>query len=381
MADLVPRIKSDFRPATLGSPVRALMRPTLKIEPEDSLALAASRLRQNGSPVLPVVSGNRLIGILSEAVLAKALGNGVEHTDAVQNWLIPAETILAYETGAEALRRLEDGSTLVVVDDQEQLLGLVSANDLWPRRRPPVKPAAVGGMATPLGVYLTTGTTSGGAPKWALILTGAYMALMLVVGAKLASYCGDRLALAGTKADFVATFEFIATLVFFGVIMRLSPLAGTHAAEHQVVHAIEREEDLVPEVVRRMPRVHPRCGTNYAAGALIFLQLFSWEWYSDEGTRLVVAGIATLALWRWVGSLLQFYVTTKPPSERQLANGIKAGQQLLENYSHARVSYPNIWMRLWNAGLFHVALGSSLLLGLVGLIDQYFHLGLLPQVS
>jgi uncharacterized protein YqhQ len=40
-----------------------------------------------------------------------------------------------------------------------------------------------------------------------------------------------------------------------------------------VVHAIERGEPLVLEVVRRMPRVHPRCGTNLVAGIALFLGL------------------------------------------------------------------------------------------------------------
>ena len=43
-------------------------------------------------------------------------------------------------------------------------------------------------------------------------------------------------------------------LTLFLLLMRVSRLAGYHAAEHQTVHAMERNETLVPEIVCRMPR-------------------------------------------------------------------------------------------------------------------------------
>ena len=179
MADLIRPAPSILRPATLSSPVRGLLRPTLKIDADDSLALASIRFRQNGSSVLPVVTDDRLVGVITDSALAAALGSAVETTDPLADWVEPAETIFGYETGAEALRRCSSGKTLVVIDEQDRLLGLISAADLWPRRRPPIRPPHIGGMATPFGVYLTTGNVSGGAPKWALATTGAVMSVMM----------------------------------------------------------------------------------------------------------------------------------------------------------------------------------------------------------
>src|SRR5438270_13233654 len=102
-------------------------------------------------------------------------------------------------------------------------------------------------------------------------------------------------------------------ILFIG--MRLLPLSGIHAAEHKVVHAIERGEALVPEVVSRMPRVHPRCGTNLWAGATIFLGIFSLPWL-DNASRLLIAAIVTFVLWRPVGQLMQGPVHTRPPSKK-----------------------------------------------------------------
>jgi CBS domain-containing protein len=370
----------------LGGPVSKFLRPSLKVESVDSLALAANRFRQNGAGVLPVVEEDRLVGVIINATLAETLGSGVDPTDAVGDWMTPAETILNRETGAEALRRLEGGGTLVVIDEEGRVLGLVSACDLWPRRRVAPRPAVVGGMATPFGVYLTNGSVSGGVPKWALLFTGATMFVMLYV-AMLAAYSGatwldDRHLIATT---YLNSGWMLAAIAIFFLIMRLSPLAGTHGAEHQTVHALEREEDLKPEIIRRMPRVHPRCGTNLAAGASIFLSLFEWDWTKYIGLpgnagadwRLIVAVIATVVFWRRVGGFLQYFVTTKRPNDKQLQSGIKAANMLLERFALAKVTAPSLWQRIWASGMLHVLLGASLMSGLILLFERWH---LLPQV-
>ncbi|MER3495923.1 MAG: hypothetical protein C4320_03425, partial [Armatimonadota bacterium] len=64
----------------------------------------------------------------------------------------------------------------------------------------------------------------------------------------------------------------------FVILFRLLPLAGTHAAEHMAVNALERGEPLDPEVVARMPRTHIRCGTNLAVGAGLFFGISETPW-------------------------------------------------------------------------------------------------------
>ena len=69
---------------------------------------------------------------------------------------------------------------------------------------------------------------------------------------------------------FVGWQIFINLLSFllFLVIVRLTPLAGYHGAEHKVVHAIERYGYATAEQARAMPRAHRRCGTTLLAGIL-----------------------------------------------------------------------------------------------------------------
>jgi hypothetical protein len=291
------------------------------------------------------------------------------------------ETIFNYESGAEALRRVEDGRGLIVIDEQNRVLGLISAADLWPRRRPQARPAAVGGMATPFGVYLTSGTVTGGVSKWALAATGAVMSLMMFA----AALCARPLIgwLDASKLPDAVQTGIYSSFVFalFFAIMRVAPLSGTHGAEHQVVNAIERDEELRPEIVRRMPRVHPRCGTNLTVGALIFLTVWNFDWIPLPEIRLLLAAIATFALWRRLGSLLQYYVTTKRPSDKQLEGGIVAGKMLLERYVVAKSTHASVWQRIWNSGLFQLlagAIATTLLLSGLGLL---FHLDITRLVS
>jgi len=112
-------------------------------------------------------------------------------------------------------------------------------------------------------------------------------------------------------------------------MMRLSPLSGYHAAEHMTVHAIEAGEALEPDIVSRMPRVHPRCGTNLLAAAGVFTILTTN--FSSQITVLTALLVMVLG-WRSIGAMLQTFATTKKPSRKQLENGIAAGMELLDKY-------------------------------------------------
>ena len=340
------------RPTDLSAPIGTLMRPTLTVESGDSLARAAGVLRENGASLLPVLDeGGRLEGVLTDAGLARALGSASEPTDAVGEFLDSPETIAPYATAAEALRRGELGATLVVLDDDRRPVGLVSAVDLWPRRRPPVRPAMVGGMATPFGVYLTTGSVSAGAPWWALMATGAAMLTLLATGAGVAEAAIAH----GLPA---AIAPYLGAGLFF-LFMRLVPLSGIHGAEHQVVNAIEREEILRPEVVRRMPLVHPRCGTNLMVGLAVFSAVCFTEWYGDQMTRLLPATILAFVFARPLGTFVQRYVTTKRPTDRQLESAIRAGEGLLHATATSRSSVANPFRRIWSMGILQVMAGAG----------------------
>lgn len=152
------------------------------------------------------------------------------------------------------------------------------------------------------------------------------------------------------------------------LLFRLSPLAGYHAAEHQVVHALERDEPLIPDVVSRMPRVHPRCGTNLGVAisifSSVFLFFFRCQWLPSEEERASVAtllaAVATLFLWRPLGSFAQQYITTKPATVEQIQSGIDAANELLDRFSTAEHRQATPWSRLRSSGVLHVMAGALL---------------------
>src|SRR4051794_29569143 len=100
----------------LGQPLGSFMRPTMRVAPEDSLEQAARRMKENGSPVLPVVDGHFLKGIVTEQSLAAALGRGAKPTDSVESACDhQALPVASYSTGAEALRRFDESSAAALV--------------------------------------------------------------------------------------------------------------------------------------------------------------------------------------------------------------------------------------------------------------------------
>jgi len=362
-------------PTALSSPVGHLMRPTLSCSDEDSVERAAGELRRNGGGILPIVVEGKLAGVLTETTLAIALGNGLSLFASCREATSEAFTIAPYQSGAEALRLLSemDLPTLVVVDDADRVVGLISPSDLYPRRRHLPRPSPVGGMATPFGVYLTNGGLHGGVGLPAVMATGALMFTMLTTSIVLSAYGVSLLDRTSASEVLKGVLFNGAILALFLGMMRLAPLSGTHGAEHMVVHAIERGEELTPEVVSRMPRVHPRCGTNLSVAMGLFSGISFTPWVADPFIRTLVAALVTLFLWRPLGSFAQQYITTKKPNAKQLRSGIKAGTELIEKYSTHRFSSPGIPARIWNSGLLHVICGSTLTyLALEG-VQRLFH--------
>jgi len=290
----------------------------------------------------------------------------------------------------ETLRR-SPLPTLPILDPETGRIIAVLAR---PEAIPPPVPPRLGGMATPLGVYLHDGVSSGGAGFWGLLLTGVIMSLFALTAQ--AAVHGLALAAAAHPA-FLAEWQKVPPglrewlsaispwlpLPFVFGLLRLAPLSGTHAAEHQVVHCIERSAPLSLPCVRAMPRVHPRCGTNLFAGFSLFLLTFvsvfsaaeASGWPPLDGASLGAMLAAPLALfgWRRVGGWVQQWFATRPATDKQIAGAIFAAEQVLsrrrqrlERGGEPRFAF---FRRLWTMGLAQILLGYCVVLTALTVVD------------
>ena len=370
--------------------LRSFLRPAPPLAPEDSVRRCLSLTRFQPLATLPVLANGYLQGMVPQACLLPALQ--MEAGAARENLLDrpvaavmqPPTAIASPEMSPQEVGRLcalHSLSEIPVVDSQGYCYGMVSAADLLLPDAPPPRPARIGGMATPFGVYLTDGSMRAGASDFALITTGIMMTLLY----SLSYFC-----VTGTgwllnhivhlpnayvlDPDFVPPANqpsmgliyvalSIVVLALFLLLMRVTRLAGFHAAEHQTVHAVERGERLHPDIVRRMPRSHPRCGTNLVAAVMVFStlsQAFTYVPAFDGGIAQIVAVVATLFTWRSVGTFLQERFTTRPASDRELASGIAAGNELLARYLNSPPTRPGVLKRIWFSGMVQVMSGMGL---------------------
>ena len=162
-------------------------------------------------------------------------------------------------------------------------------------------------------------------------------------------------------ASFVEDIQVLVPLFFMLLLLRVIPVAGYHAAEHQVVHCIERGEPLLPDKVASMPRPHPRCGTNLVAAISLFgvcFSIFAGLW--SYSSAIVPAAIVTLLTWRQVGTFFQQYFTTRKASPKQLASGIAAGEDLLRKYRLNTNRTAKMPLRIWRMGIVQMCCGLGL---------------------
>lgn len=310
---------------------------------------------ENGAP--PQVSTQSVTEISAREVMRRDFG------------IVPAAFSLQ-----NALLTLDryNASSLPVIDGDGSYRGMISRADVVAALGGQVRPPVVGGMATPLGVWLTDGRLQGGAPPLGLFLSGLVLAtclalsqLVMLLGLSAinpqwaAMFSSGRL---GAMADGGGSFNLLVTAtqgVLFLLTLRLTPMAGIHAAEHQTVWALERGLPLTPETVGQMPRAHPRCGTNLMALAGLMQIMFMHTPSYSSGSVLLIL-LFTFLFWRQFGTFLQVYFTTRPASRKQLESGIKAGREIMEKYQSQPHVMPAFAQRLFNSGILLSAAGMIL---------------------
>lgn len=339
----------------LAQPVGRFMRPCVAVDESTSMQIAIERMREAGQNVIPVVNEGRLTSVLTEKGIFRFLAENAHPSDPVTKFSESAASIDSRLTGAEALRQLESHPYLMVIDQNGIVGGLLTPSCFIGIAPQPERPGLVGGMATPFGVYLTSGAVRGGKKGWYLFCTGLFMISFFFVGHFAVYFLGQKLPEGTATMVLLSIMPFVLMIALF----RLFPIAGYHAAEHQVVHALEREEELIPEVVERMPRVHPRCGTNIAVVATMFLTIERTPWVADEDMRFMAAILVTLFFWRPVGSFVQQHFTTKKANRKQIESGIAAAKELLDNYAVAPRRTASPFTRILNSGILHVMAGST----------------------
>ena len=148
----------------------------------------------------------------------------------------------------------------------------------------------------------------------------------------------------------------IRLLVFLLYIWGISFMGGIrrvfqyHGAEHKTIHCYEAGEALTVENVQKLPRLHPRCGTNFLlivmVVAIVFHVFFGWPdlWLrilSRLAVLPVVAGVSYEII-RFAGrsenrivrimitpGLWLQYLTTRPPADEMVEVAIESLKAVL----------------------------------------------------
>ncbi|MBI6545729.1 MAG: DUF1385 domain-containing protein [Cyanobacteria bacterium NC_groundwater_1444_Ag_S-0.65um_54_12] len=337
---------------TMRSCLLDLVRPIQPVDSTDELSTAIHTLRGSGLGALPVVSANRVLGYLGERELSVLIpGQELPLTSELMT-VEPRILAAGYETIETAWERVceADLPFLAVTDPQGVLIGIVSRTDLLVALQADLRPATIGGLATPLGVYLSTGHYRGGAGDLSLVLTGALLMGLNLLASSLVALAARKFVILDSESGLLLA------IIIFLTALRFTPLAGIHAAEHQVVHAIEKGKPLHFEQVAQQPREHPRCGTNLAA--VVLTSQLALPRLVETPILLGFLLVLLFFTWKRLGWAMQRFFTTRNSTRQQLQSGIRAGQELLKRYN-ARPNYqaPR-WRQVWNLGALQILVGG-----------------------
>ncbi len=269
----------------------------------------------------------------------------------------------------------------------------MSDSDFSPQYRQsvPLRPPAIGGTAMVGGVHLSTRTFGTGSftrlflTGFALISIGAfamvltYVALWVIGRAANVSLVELWMQVVGPfeMPDLIMWQVFANLLSFFLflVVVRLTPLAGYHGAEHKVVHAIERYGYPTLALARDMPRVHRRCGTTLLAGILPAFLIAAPLAMVKPMLALLVVFLGWMTRYR-VGGVIQQYLTTREPTDAQLRTGLHAGYQVLARWRRDPFATVPPLTSFWRRGMIQMLFGVVVGMQFFNWVYQHLHLWL-----
>ena len=230
----------------------------IKVHPvvttSDSVRRAAGLIKGSDGSRLIVVNGGAVVGTVSEQAIVDFLSTAGDVESAMK---LPVDALVEPQpvfinsgvTLKEAAQVFAStgADTLPVIGSHGMVQGVLYRSDVIGSLTRTLRPPTIAGMATPLGVYLTTGSQCGGAGSAGLFLTGVSMMLMIAastlivnslpgviarsmhinIGAFMASM---PILLQPHLRDLVFYASTGLTVVIMLFMLHLSPLSGYHAA-------------------------------------------------------------------------------------------------------------------------------------------------------
>jgi CBS domain-containing protein len=110
-----------------------MRRDVLGVAPEDTLGFAAEQMAERDVGAVVVLDYGRLIGILSERDILRAVGGRVHSSEArVREWMTADPMTASPDTAPEEAARVmvENGFRHLPVVEDEQAVGIVSIRDV-----------------------------------------------------------------------------------------------------------------------------------------------------------------------------------------------------------------------------------------------------------
>lgn len=319
------------------------------------------------SDTIPVINtSGALIGIVTEFDLAKVLPEW-SFEDNSYRYNFQVSQIMTRDVWAEfentniedILTRIHEMHTRVIpiiTQDGKYTGKCITRSDLITYLTRRVKPQSIGGLATPLGVYMTDGRHQAGPGNAGFIATGIVFATMMFIIRIISSFIPGIYNMP----------EFYALMIQLGMfllLLRITPLVKLHAAEHQTINAIEKGLPLTIEAVKMQPRPHKRCGTNLmvlVTGIMVVINLSEYigNRFSPFNFLIITTGFFfVFSSWRSIGMWLQEYFTTAKAEDKYIMSGIKAGEEILKRHkADTDPSTPGFIEKLWNTGLIVILL-------------------------
>lgn len=227
-----------------------------------------------------------------------------------------------------------------------------------------IKPQSLGGLATPLGVYITDGKHQAGAGNLGLFLTGIAIGSLIVFIEQLfkSGYTYFNIDSSDTS---VFPLIFIMQILLFLLILKFTPLAKIHAAEHQTINAAEKGLPLTLETVKTQPREHKRCGTNIMVLLLgiqfVIILFVSFIKNFDPFLQFIFLFWSFIFVFsnrkKW-GIWLQKHFTTNSAPDKYILNGIAAGEEILRKHKEDFNPKPaSFFRRLWCSAIIQIIAG------------------------
>ncbi len=331
-----------------------------------SIQAAAEFIRSNGYYFVPVVVGEKYIGVFTELDVLHSLNHHLNPSTPIRQILDSNKPAPVYPDTPikEVFSRLgrELLPYVVLCDYNDHYLGIISASHLLAGKTSEIRPRCISGITTPFGIYLSDGNLSSGSTDLGMVVSGFIYLFSILISLNVSYILLKSIYHLNIIRDiyYVDSLYIPLALLMILFSIKFSSLSKIHCVQHMSSKVIESGDVIRMESFYNTSRKFSSCRANYFVLVFFIFSFYNLHIADQLFWNIMFSLSAGICLNYVLKDFIHQYFLVSKPSYQQVRRGLRVCTDILEQYQFYPSVESNFINRFRLSGAPYLLLGSGI---------------------